>query len=55
MPNFKEQLKIISGMRESCRKRDEALYRTSLDLHRTIQQFNRAAQNQTIVDLTIKN
>ncbi len=50
MPDFKEQLKIISGLRENCRKRDEALYRARLDLHRTIQQINRAEQKQTIVD-----
>jgi chromosome segregation ATPase len=50
MPDFNEQLRMISGLREKCRKCDEILYRARVGLHRTTQRLRRAKQRQTIVE-----
>jgi hypothetical protein len=49
MPDFKEQLRIISELRQKCRQCDEALYRARVELHGTSQRLRRAQQKQTIV------
>lgn len=50
MPEFNEQLKLISALREQCRKCDETLYRTRLALQRTNQHLRRAQERQTVVN-----
>src|SRR5688572_23453542 len=49
MPEFNEQLRIISGLRTKCRECDESLYRARLKLQRSDQRLKRAAQQPTIV------
>lgn len=50
MPDFQEQLKLISDLREKCRQCDETLYRARLDRQRTNRQLRRAEEKQTIVN-----
>src|SRR5205809_665793 len=50
MPDFNEQLKVISALRTKRRQSEEALYRARVGLHRTRQQLNRAVQKRTIVN-----
>lgn len=50
MPEFNEQLKLISGLREQCRQCDETLYRARLGLQRTNQHLRRAEEKQTVVN-----
>jgi predicted nucleic acid-binding Zn-ribbon protein len=51
MPDFQEQLALISRLRDECRRCDDSLYRARLDLHRTILRLRRAEQSQTVVSL----
>src|SRR5437588_297767 len=48
MPEFNEQLELISRLREECRQCDENLYRTRLGLKRTNQHLRRAEEKQTV-------
>ncbi|MGI9069300.1 MAG: hypothetical protein ACR2HX_23230 [Pyrinomonadaceae bacterium] len=50
MADFDEQVRLVSLLRERCRKCDESLYRNRVDLQRTNLRLNRAKQKQTIVD-----
>jgi hypothetical protein len=50
MAEFNEQLKLISGLREQCRRCDETLYRARLTLKRTNQHLRRAQEKQTVVN-----
>jgi predicted nucleic acid-binding Zn-ribbon protein len=49
MPDFNEQLKVISALRAKHRQADEALYRARVALHRSRRQLDRAVQKRTIV------
>ena len=48
MPEFDEQLRVISRLREECRQCDETLYRARLGLQRTNQHLRRAEEKQTV-------
>lgn len=50
MPDFNEQLKLISVLRQECLQCDEDLYRLRLSFQRTNQQLRRAAERQTVAD-----
>jgi hypothetical protein len=50
MPEFHEQIRLVSTLRQKCRECDEALYRARVDLQRTNLRLQRAQQKQTIVD-----
>src|SRR5687768_10206086 len=50
MPEFDEQLRLISRLREQCRACDEALYRARLGAKRTNQDLRRAEEKQTVAE-----
>jgi hypothetical protein len=50
MPEFEEQLRIISELREKRRQTEESLYRARVELHRTTLDLHRARQEYTIVN-----
>lgn len=50
MPDFHEQIRLISGLRDKCRKCDDSVYRARVNLHRINLRLQRAQQKQTIVD-----
>ncbi len=50
MPDFHEQIRLITGLREKCGECDDSLYRARVDLHNIHLRLQRAQQKQTIVD-----